>query len=121
MKFRRLSPFARIEDLLKQILANQRLITEQEKKNAMTLADVDAALATTDTNVAQLQAETAQLIAQKSTEPDTTAEVTHLNNINTALSALLASEGQAITPVPPPTGDGSTGDGTQTTGAAAAS
>jgi hypothetical protein len=107
-RLRRFSPFARIEDQLEEILRNQRLITQQESKNAMTLADVDAALAATDTNVAALQAETAQLIAQKQTEPDTTAEVTHLTNINTALSALLASEQQAVTPVPPPpAGDGS--------------
>jgi phosphoglycerate-specific signal transduction histidine kinase len=99
---RRLWPFARIEDQLEEILRNQRAITQQENKNAMTLADIDTALAATDTNVAALQAETAQLIALKSTQPDTTAEVTHLNNINTALSALLAAEQQEVTPVPPP-------------------
>lgn len=102
MKLRRFSPFARIEDRLEEILCNQRLITEQEKKNAMTLADLDTALASTDTNVAALQAETAQLIALKSTQPDTTAEVTHLTNINTALAALLTAEQQAVTPIPPP-------------------
>lgn len=106
MSLRRFSPFARIEDQLEEILSNQRTAAQQESKNAMTLADIDTALAGTDTNVAALQAETAQLIALKQTQPDTTAEVTHLNNINTALSALLASEQQAVAPVPPPPSSG---------------
>jgi hypothetical protein len=106
MKLRRLSPFVRIEDQLEEILRNQRLTTEQETKMAMTLADVDAQLVTADTTIAQLQADTATLIGQKQTQPDATAEVTHLQNINTALSAMLAAEGQAITPVPSPATSG---------------
>jgi predicted nucleic acid-binding Zn-ribbon protein len=93
----------RIEELLEQILANQNTLLQGAKKMAATLADLDAELAKSDTTVASLQADTAQLIAQlqAGSPVDVSAQLTHLQAVNAALSAVLASENAAITPVPP--------------------
>jgi hypothetical protein len=101
---RRLWPFARIEDQLEEILLNQRATTQQENKMAATLADLDAELAKSDASIASIQADTATIIGKLQTggTVDVTAQLTHLQAVNAALTAVLASEDAAITPVPPP-------------------
>ncbi|MFL6427874.1 MAG: hypothetical protein ACJ71S_06490 [Acidobacteriaceae bacterium] len=71
---------------------------------AATLADLDAELAKSDTSVAAIQADTATIIGklQSGNPVDVSAQLTHLQAVNAALSAVLASEDAAITPVPPP-------------------
>lgn len=93
----------RIESQLKQVLANQKAQSQQERKMAASLADLDAELAKSDTSVAAIQADTATIIGklQAGGTVDVTAQLTHLQAVNAALSAVLASEDAAITPVPP--------------------
>jgi septal ring factor EnvC (AmiA/AmiB activator) len=94
----------RIENGIREVLDNQKIQTQQEKKMAASLADLDAELAKSDTSVAAIQADTATIIAklQAGNPVDVSAQLTHLQAVNAALSAVLASEDAAITPVPTP-------------------
>jgi uncharacterized membrane protein YccC len=95
----------RIEMYVKQILENQKTQMEQEKDMAASLADLDAELAKSDTSVAAIKADNDQILAKLSAgpaSPDVTAQLTHLQNVNAALTAILSADDAALNPPPPP-------------------
>jgi hypothetical protein len=82
----------RIEGLLIKVLLGER-------RMAASIADLDAELGKSDTTVAALKADNDKIIAILQAGPqsaDVTAQLTHLQNVNTALGVILASDDAAL-------------------------
>jgi molybdopterin converting factor small subunit len=101
MPFCRRSQLDRIEAGIREILNNQELELNKEKQMAATLADLDAELAKSDTSVAAIKADNDKIIAilqAAPPSPDVTAQLTHLQNVNAALTAIQAEDDAALAP-----------------------
>jgi hypothetical protein len=94
-----------LQQLVERIFNNQNELSLQEKKDmAATQADLDAILATVNTDLTTLQTATAAIIAKLQSvsagqpAPDFTAEVTQLQTIDSALNALSTADSTATNP-----------------------
>jgi septal ring factor EnvC (AmiA/AmiB activator) len=99
----------RIEDLLQQVLQEQRTTAQEIRKMAATQQDIDNALTAVETDLTTLQTDTAAVLAKLQSvqpgtpAPDFTPEVARLTALHAALAALSTSEESATTPAPTPT------------------
>ena len=99
----------RMTQMLVEGLQLERSILERMDTVADTITDVDAILATVDTDLAALQASNAALITYLqsiepgSPAPDFTPEVTKLQALDAALQALTTSDTAAVPANPPVT------------------
>lgn len=69
-----------------------------------TIADLDTVLATVDTDIASLQTEDAAVLAKLQAQPqtaDVTAQVAHVQAIDTLLKALVTNDTAATAPPTP--------------------
>jgi len=99
-------PFCRrsLRSLVEEVLATVNTTLKEIRKMAATQADLDAQLATVNTDLASLQAANQAVLAKLSSitpgspAPDFSAEVAQLQTIDAALNALTSSDTAATAP-----------------------